>query len=159
MLILVFFYFPSYHEMTIWAEKMCNSNYRFTNNLCLVSTILDKICVDFKIKISERRCLGDQPRSVCTMLMNNCKRKSLLLAFKMLWKRETVTKRCSLKKVFLKISENSQENTCDRVFFIRKDTQAQVFSCEFCENFKNKFFVVQLRSMLLKKNLKLIRAI
>ena len=25
--------------------------------------------------------------------------------------------RCSIKKVFLKISQNSQEKTCDRVFF------------------------------------------
>ena len=52
--------------------------------------------------------------------------------------------RCSIKKVFLKISQNSQENTCARVTFliklqasacnfIKKATLAQVFSCEFCE--------------------------
>ena len=56
-----------------------------------------------------------------------------------------------LKKGFLKTSQNSQENTCARVFFlksckleayifIKKKTQAQVFSCEFCEIFKKTFF-------------------
>ena len=30
---------------------------------------------------------------------------------------EAVTRRCSVEKVFLKISQNSQENTCARVSF------------------------------------------
>ena len=30
---------------------------------------------------------------------------------------EAVVQRCSAKKMFLKISQNSQENTCARVFF------------------------------------------
>ena len=33
---------------------------------------------------------------------------------------EAVTQRCSVKKVFLEISSNSQENTCTRVFFFNK---------------------------------------
>ena len=56
---------------------------------------------------------------------------------------EAVTRRCSVKKV-LEISQNSQENTCVRVSFlkscrpqacnfIKKETLPQVFSCEFCE--------------------------
>ena len=55
------------------------------------------------------------------------------------------------KKVFLEISQNSQENTCARVSFLiklqgsglqlfKKETLAQVFSCEFCEISKNTFF-------------------
>ena len=32
---------------------------------------------------------------------------------------EAVVRRCSVKKVFLEISQNSQENTCTRVFWIR----------------------------------------
>ena len=40
------------------------------------------------------------------------------------------------KKVLLEISQNSQENTCARVF-IKKETLAQVLSCEFCEICKN----------------------
>ena len=41
------------------------------------------------------------------------------------------------KKVFLKISQNSQENNCAR---IKKKNLAQVFSGEFCKIFKNIFF-------------------
>ena len=48
---------------------------------------------------------------------------------------------CSVKKVFLEISQNSQENTCARVsFLIKNETLAQVFSCEFSEISKNTFF-------------------
>ena len=56
---------------------------------------------------------------------------------------QAVTQSCSVKKVFLKISQNSQENTCARVSFliklqtpgnfIKTETLALVFSCEFCE--------------------------
>ena len=56
---------------------------------------------------------------------------------------ETVVRRCSVKKVLLEISQNSQENTCARVSFlnfIKKETLAQVFSCKFFQNFKNNFF-------------------
>ena len=39
--------------------------------------------------------------------------------------------------MFLNILQNSQENTCARISFLIK---LQVFSCEFCEIFKNTFF-------------------
>ena len=49
--------------------------------------------------------------------------------------------------MFLKISQNSQENICARVsfliklqVFIKKETLAKVVSCEFCEIFTNTFF-------------------
>ena len=51
--------------------------------------------------------------------------------------------RCSVKKVFLEISQNSQENTCARAStcnFVKIVTLAQVFSCEFCNISKNTFF-------------------
>ena len=47
-----------------------------------------------------------------------------------------------MKKVLLVISENSQENTCAKVFFfyfIKKETLVQLLSCEFCEISKNNF--------------------
>ena len=58
--------------------------------------------------------------------------------------------------LFLKNSQNSQENTCVRVSFliklqaeacnfIKKETLAQVFSCKFCESFKNTSFAEHLR--------------
>ena len=56
---------------------------------------------------------------------------------------EAVVRRCSVEKVFLEISQNSQENTYARVSFliklqaclqlVIKEALAQVFSCEFCE--------------------------
>ena len=52
---------------------------------------------------------------------------------------KAVTRRCSVKKVFLEISQNSKENTCARVF-INKETRVQVFPCEFCEISNNIFF-------------------
>ena len=59
--------------------------------------------------------------------------------------------RSSVKNGILKISQNSQENTCGGVsilinlhapglqFYQKKDTPTQVFSCQFSENFKNTF--------------------
>ena len=73
---------------------------------------------------------------------------------------EAVARRCSIKKVFLEISQNSQENICATVSFliklqasacnfIKKKTLAQAFSCEFCEISKNTFFTERLRWLLL----------
>ena len=71
--------------------------------------------------------------------------KNEKLAF---WKRSH--RRRSIKNMFLKTSENSQQNTCVGVFFkesfrsescnfTEKETPSQVCSCEFCETFKNTF--------------------
>ena len=43
--------------------------------------------------------------------------------------------------MFLEIPQNSQESTCN---FIKKETLAQVFSCEFYEISKNIFFTEHL---------------
>ena len=51
-------------------------------------------------------------------------------------KLDAVVRRCYVKKMFLKILQNSQENICVKV---EKETLAQMFSCEFCEIFKNTF--------------------
>ena len=50
---------------------------------------------------------------------------------------EAVVRSCSVKKAFLEISQNSQESACARVSFLKNETLAQVFSCEFCKIFKN----------------------
>ena len=66
--------------------------------------------------------------------------------------------RSSIKKLFLKISQNSQENTCVGVSILikftclrpatlsKKDTPTQVFSCEFSEFFRTLFFSEHLRT-------------
>ena len=43
---------------------------------------------------------------------------------------------CSIKKVFLKISQNSQENTCTRVSFFKKNLRTANF-----QNFKEHLFL------------------
>ena len=57
--------------------------------------------------------------------------------------------RCPIKKLLLKISKNSQENTYVSLFVIKlqafrsetllEKTSAQVFSCKYCEIFKNTY--------------------
>ena len=54
---------------------------------------------------------------------------------------EAFSQKCSVKKMFLEISQNSQENTCSsglQIYF-KKKTLAQVLSCEFCEVSKNTY--------------------
>ena len=64
-----------------------------------------------------------------------------------------------LKKVLLKISQNSQENTCARVSFLIKlqasstrDSLARVLSSEFYEIFRSTFFIEQLWWLVLGVN-------
>ena len=44
----------------------------------------------------------------------------MLRVYLVIKKLEAVAQRCSVKKVFLEISQNSQENTCARVSFLIK---------------------------------------
>ena len=70
---------------------------------------------------------------------------------------EADVQRCYVKKVFLEISQNSQENTCAKVSFsirlqaqacnfIKRETLAQVFSREFCEISKNTYTTEHLQT-------------
>ena len=56
------------------------------------------------------------------------------------------------KRGAFKISQNSHQNTCNRdsfltklhvwdLLFFEKESPRQVFSCEFCEIFRNTFFI------------------
>ena len=68
---------------------------------------------------------------------------------------EAVTRSCSVKKLLLKISRNSQERACARVSlliklqtsgnFIKKEALAQVFSYEFSEISMNTFSTDHIR--------------
>ena len=64
-----------------------------------------------------------------------------------LWKTHRRSRQtCSVRKVFLEILQNSQENTCARVSFLIKlqaikiETLAQMLSCKLCGISKNTFF-------------------
>ena len=48
---------------------------------------------------------------------------------------EAVVRKCSVKKVFLESSQNSQESSMPENLFIKK----KIFSCEFCEISKNTY--------------------
>ena len=56
---------------------------------------------------------------------------------------EAVALGCFVKEVFLEISQNSRKTPVPESLsfcnFIKKETLAQVFSCEFCEISKNTF--------------------
>ena len=58
---------------------------------------------------------------------------------------------CSAKKVFLKIPQNSQENT-------KKEIPAQVLSCKFCEISHNIFFKEPFGQLLHHKHLFSLRS-
>ena len=73
---------------------------------------------------------------------------------------EAVVRRCSVKKVFLEMSQNSQENTCARVAFlillqaevcnfIKKETLAEVFSVNFVKFLRILFLIEHLWWLLL----------
>ena len=74
-------------------------------------------------------------------------------------KTEAATRGVLYKNVFLEISQNPQENTCVSLFFKKvagvkfnkKETLAQVFSCEFCEISKNTHFKEHLYTTASKK--------
>ena len=76
---------------------------------------------------------------------------------------EAVARRSSIKKEFLEILQNSQENTCASLFFnkvaglgpqacnfINKETLAQVFPVNFAKFLRTPFFTEHLRWLLLK---------
>ena len=65
---------------------------------------------------------------------------------------KSVARMCSVKKLFSKNLQNSHENTCVGVSFLKvfnlskKKLRHRYFeSCEFCEIFKNTFFIEHLR--------------
>ena len=59
----------------------------------------------------------------------------------------TVVRRCSSKQVFLRAPQNLQKNICARDFFNK--VASLRYSCEFCEFFKNTFFIEHLWWLLL----------
>ena len=58
-------------------------------------------------------------------------------------------RRCSIKKLFVKISQYSRENTCTEVFLKKSckcEAPTQMFYCEYCEISKNTYFEEHLRT-------------
>ena len=62
--------------------------------------------------------------------------------------RKTVVYKRSVEKLFWNITQNLQENKCNRILFnklFKKETLTLVFSCKFCKDIQNSFFVEHLR--------------
>ena len=76
---------------------------------------------------------------------NEISETSKIFVRKYLQETETVSRRCSVKKVVWEVLQNSLENIRARVSFIKKEKLALIFSCEFRETFKNTFFTEHLR--------------
>ena len=75
--------------------------------------------------------------------------------------KEALVQKCSVKKVFLEISQNSQENTCAGVFFnkvaglrpatlLKKRLWHRCFPVKNVEFLRTPFFIESLRWLLLK---------
>ena len=64
---------------------------------------------------------------------------------------EAVVRRCSVKKLFLEISQKSQENTCARVPFLIKRLWHRSFPVNFAKLSRTPFFIEQLWCLLLLK--------
>ena len=62
---------------------------------------------------------------------------------------ETVARMCSVKKVFLEISQNSQENTYARVSFLIKRLWHRCFPMNFAKFLRTPFLTEHLRWLLL----------
>ena len=78
------------------------------------------------------------------------------------WEIEAVVRRCSVEQVFLKISQNSQENTCPRVSFLlklqappatllKKRIWSRCFPVNFAKFLRTTFFIEHIWWLLLKK--------
>ena len=109
----------------------------------LSSLIVIYVCEEY----SNFRIWNRHLQSVTLKFSPKCFWDSWILAY-FRFDTEAVVQRCFVKKVFLEISQNSQENTCARVSFsiklqvcnfIEKETLALVFSCKFHEISKNTF--------------------
>ena len=93
------------------------------------------------------------------LLYNQYQRMSEI--FRRFWVLGAVVPRCSVKKVFLEISQISQKNISARISFlitfspeafnfIKNETPVEVFSCECWEMSKNTFFTGHYRWLLLE---------
>ena len=108
----------------------------------------ESLVLPFKLNALASRISWQHTHSVLTVVLF-LRTQSIMLGF---WFQKK-SPRCFVKKVFLEISQNSQENSWARVpcliKFFKKKTLAHVFYSEFCESSKSTFFIEHLPWMLL----------
>ena len=109
-------------KSSLWWSKSTEPNPWYKLYAFLPATVLSNISSFLCLKLC-----------YVSYFLNHLTQTALFSVFS-----EANSQRCSVKNVFLKISQNLQENTWPRTCnFIKKETLAQVFSCEFCEISKN----------------------
>ena len=87
-----------------------------------------------KFSIKDLFSNWDQIRKKLILIDSN-KHGNANLFFFLTYLERSSHRRCSLKKVFLEISQNSQENTCARVSFLMKlQASGQQKNCEISKN-------------------------
>ena len=97
----------------------------------------------------------NKPRQKTNSSKKNSLKNCQVLQREQVFQRVLQKQRCFVKKVFLKISQNSPENACVRVYFLnkvagcKKETLAQVLCLEFCRIFRDTFFIEHLQWLLL----------
>ena len=96
---------------------------------------LDKKCILFQLMEIFVPILPDMLKyNAC---YNNIQFILMKIYVDLFHKSEAATRGVLFKQGFVKISQNSQENTCARVS--KKEALGQVFSCEFCEILRTPF--------------------
>ena len=106
----------------------CQNFVKFTEKTCVMGFILNYFT-------------KEQGRNIINY-------SSRYFKFTILWQ-IPVARRCYVRKVFLKFSQNSQKNTCAGASFSfklaciqsKKNTLTRVLSYEFCEIYKKTYFV------------------
>ena len=128
----------SLKEIKVFFERL-ESNFKLLWNFCIpVSFKYEAMVFKFTRYLTKRSqaienaCCWSCGDSPCKCKKNPMEIKISLLEI------EAVVRRCSVKKVLIEISQNSQESTCARDSFLikfKKESLAHVFSYEFLRNF------------------------
>ena len=112
----------------IWTDKLCSLKFIAKVFLALVVTNFTETFKDVK------KCIKHFLQLFETQWISTLYRSS--------------HQRSSIKKVVLRnFTKFTGKQLCQSLFFdIKKEALAQVFSCEFCEIYKNTFFTEHLRA-------------
>ena len=151
------------NEMRTWIYRRDITRFRpIYPFISVLSSAHQKSCSKYQKQPPEVFSKKDVLRNSQNSHENTCARVSFLFCSNNHWRIQNITKpiifwwlqgavvqRCSVKKVFLKISQNSQENTCARVSFLKKRPWHKRFLVNFTKFLGAPIFIEHLWWMLL----------
>ena len=139
LIILNSLFADSLHFPSVFAHEFIQMNrIKIISEAWLGLLTTAAICHQDDVAVFEKHLKTSRFFQSCQSCYKLCV-KTIKIYISLDWFTEAVAQRCSVKKVFLEILQNSQESTCAKVSFIEKETLAQGFSCEFCAISKNTF--------------------